>query len=222
MTPIRLGHTVFPVSHEWSCDVTRRTSMSTTARLARFILACACVLALSGLTATASSAHSAPQTAPGDPLDPRTYAHGSRLFLAVHATGVQKYTCQANGTWLFSDPEAALSKTSAAGKPLGSHFLNFATGRPVWEAKDGSAVEAARTASAPAGTGNIPALLLQAVVTSAGSDGDRLARTTWVQRLNTAGGVAPAGTCAPGDTVAVPYSADYFFWKAAGGDESGD
>jgi hypothetical protein len=35
-------------------------------------------------------------------------------------------------------------------------------------------------------------------------------------------GVAPAGTCAAGDTAAVPYSADYFFWKAVGGDESGD
>ncbi len=196
--------------------------MGTTTRLARFIFACSCVLALSGLLATASSARSAPPTAPGDPLDPRTYAPESKLFLAVHAFGVQKYTCQATGTWLFPDPEATFSKTSGAGKPIGSHFLNFATGRPVWEAKDGSAVEAARTASAPAGTGNIPALLLQAVGTAAGPDGDRLARTTWVQRLNTTGGVAPAGTCAAGDTAAVPYSADYFFWKAIGGDESGD
>ena len=196
--------------------------MGTTARFVRLIFVGACVLALGALLASASSAHSAPSTGPGDALDPRTYAPESKLFLAVHATGVQKYTCQASGTWVFTDPEAALSKASGAGKPIGSHFLNVATGRPVWEAKDGSAVEAARTASAPAGTGNIPALLLHAVVTTAGSDGDRLAGTTWVQRLNTAGGVAPAGTCAPGSTVAVPYGADYFFWKALGGDESDD
>jgi len=37
-----------------------------------------------------------------------------------------------------------------------------------------------------------------------------------VQRLNTVGGIAPAGTCTPGVTVAVPYTADYFFWKAKG------
>ena len=50
-------------------------------------------------------------------------------------------------------------------------------------------------------------------MTTAGADGDRLTSTTWVQRLNTSGGVAPAGACTPGDTTAVPYTADYFFWK---------
>jgi hypothetical protein len=183
------------------------------ARLSRFILACAGVLALCGLFAAAASARPAPPTAPGDPLDPRTYAPDSKPFLAVSAIGVQKYTCQTNGTWLFTDPEATLSKTTGARKPIGTHFLNFATGRPVWQLKDGSSVEAARKVTVPAGAGNIPALLLEAVVTTTGSDGGRLAKTAWVQRLNTAGGVAPAGTCTPGDTMAVPYTADYFFWR---------
>jgi hypothetical protein len=190
--------------------------------LSRTIFACACVLALFGVIAASASARPAPQTAPGDPLDPRTYAPDSKPFLLVHAIGVQKYTCQANGTWLFTDPVAALYTTTGARKPIGTHFLNFATGRPVWESKDGSSVEAARKVSVPAGTGNIPSLLLQAVVTTAGSDGDRLARTTWVQRLNTSGGVAPAGTCTAGDTAAVSYSADYLFWKAPGGGDSDD
>ena len=193
-------------------------------RLARFLFACAGVLALCGLVAAAASAHPAPQTAPGDPLDPRTYAPDSKLFLVLYATGVQKYACLANGTWLFTDPEATLYKTPQARKAVGTHFLNFTTGRPVWQFKDGSSVEAARTVTVPGGTGNIAWLLLQAVVTTAGPDGDRLTRTTWVQRLNTSGGVAPAGTCTPGDTIAVPYSTDYFFWKAkgAGHDESDD
>ena len=186
----------------------------------RLILACVLVLAVCGLGA-AASAHAgppaAPQTEPGDPLDPRTYAPESKPFLAVDATGVQKYACQANGAWLFTDPVAALYKDGAR-KPTGSHYLNFATGRPVWELQDGSTVEAARKASAPAGAGNIPALLLEAVVTTAGSDGDRLVKTTWVQRLNTSGGIAPAGTCTPGDTIAVPYTTEYIFWtsKSAG------
>jgi uncharacterized protein DUF3455 len=191
-------------------------------RLFRFMVACAGALALCGLFAAGASARPAPQTAPGDPLDPRTYAPDSRLFLVVYAVGVQKYTCQANGTWLFTDPEATLYKTTGAPKPIGTHFLNFETGRPVWQLKDGSSVEAARTATASGGTGNIPWLLLRAVVTTAGSDGDRLASTTWVQRLNTSGGVAPAGSCIPGDSRAVPYSADYFFWRAAHGDGSAD
>jgi hypothetical protein len=191
-------------------------------RLCRFIVACAGVLAFCGLFAAAASARPAPQTVPGDPLDPRTYAPDSRLFLVVHATGVQNYTCQANGSWLFTDPEAALYKTTGVPKPIGTHFLNFATGRPVWQLKDGSSVEAARTVTVSGGAGNIPWLLLQAVATTAGSDGARLTGTTWVQRLNTAGGVAPAGTCTPNDRIAVPYSADYFFWRAAGRDESAD
>jgi hypothetical protein len=191
-----------------------------TTRVTRLIVSGAAVLAAFAAAAAASGGPLAPQTEPGDPLDPRTYAPASSPFLAVHATGVQKYACQANGTWLFTDPEASLYKRADVGKPIGSHYLNFATGRPVWKLQDGSSVEAARKASAPGGTGNIAALLLEKVVTTAGSDGDRLVKTTWVQRLNTSGGVAPSGTCTPGDTVAVPYSTDYVFWKAAAGGES--
>jgi hypothetical protein len=115
------------------------------------------VLELSGLVAAAAAARPGPQTAPGDPLDPRTYAPDSQLFLVVHAIGVQKYTCQADGTWLFTDPEATLYKTTGVPKPIGSHFLNFASGRPVWQLKDGSSVEAARTVTVTgAGRGTLP------------------------------------------------------------------
>ena len=174
------------------------------------------LVALAALVVTATAfARPAPQTAPGDTLDPRTYEPNSRLFLVAHATGYQKYTCQADGTWLFTDPEATLYKTTGAANAIGTHFLNFATGRPVWQFEDGSSVEAARWASASGGTGNIAWLLLKAVTNTAGPDGERLTRTTWVQRLNTSGGVAPAGTCTPGARIAVAYAADYLFWRAA-------
>ena len=189
-----------------------------TTRLTRLILGC--VAALAALTASAHAGQLvAPQTQPGDSLDPRTYAPESTPFLMVHATGTQKYACQANGTWLFTDPAAVLYDSAKPEKAVGSHYLNFATGRPVWQFKDGSIVEAARKVTVPGGTGNIASLLLQAVVKTAGPDGDRLATTTWVQRLNPSGGVAPDGACAPGDTIAVPYLTDYVFWKSirAGG-----
>jgi hypothetical protein len=191
-------------------------------RATDFLIACAGVLLLCAAVAAAASARPAPQTAPGDALDPRTYAPESRLFLVLHATGVQKYTCQPDGAWLFTDPDANLYKKVGAKKPDGAHFLDFGTGRPVWRFKDGSSVEAARYAGAPAGAGNVPALLLQAVATTEGADGERLTRTTWVQRLNTSGGVAPAGTCTPGDRRAVAYTADYFFWRSHGGDDAED
>ena len=186
-----------------------------TTRLARVIVSCVAVLA-----ALTTSAHAGqmpvPQTQPGDALDPRTYAPESFPFLEVHATGTQNYTCQADGSWLFSDPVADLYEPAKEPKASGRHYLNFASGRPVWEFKDGSTVEAARKVTVPGGSGNIASLLLEAVVTTAGSDGDRLTRTTWVQRLNSSGGVAPAGACAPGDTIAVAYSTDYVFWTAPG------
>ena len=39
-----------------------------------------------------------------------------------------------------------------------------------------------------------------------------LGEVTFIQRLNTTGGVAPAGSCTEGVTASVPYTADYAFW----------
>jgi hypothetical protein len=112
---------------------------------------------------------------------------------------------------------ATLYKTTGTSKPIGTHFRNPVTLRPVWQLKDGSSVEATAIVTVAAGAGNIPWLLLRAVAWTAGADGDRLTSTTYIQRLNTSGGVAPAVPCAPGATSAVPYTADYFFWRAQGG-----
>jgi len=50
--------------------------------------------------------------------------------------------------------------------------------------------------------------------------GDTLTKTTFIQRLNTAGGVAPSTGCRSSSDVGtlafVPYTADYFFYKAVG------
>ena len=52
---------------------------------------------------------------------------------------------------------------------------------------------------------------------TAGPDGDRLAGTAYIQRLNTAGGVAPSANECNAGTVGIsqeiPYTADYWFWK---------
>ncbi len=62
----------------------------------------------------------------------------------------------------------------------------------------------------------IPWLLLSAASTTPGALGD----TTFIQRVNTTGGLAPAAaTCtaaAVGTQAEVPYTADYRFWKAKG------
>ena len=52
--------------------------------------------------------------------------------------------------------------------------------------------------------------------------GHKLTATTFIQRLNTSGGIAPSMGCAAltdvGKRALVPYTADYFFYKAAKSD----
>jgi Protein of unknown function (DUF3455) len=191
----------------------RRETELTTRRTSRLIVALTGAIAISGLLAAAASAGPKPQTTPPDPLDPRTTAPESRLFLVVHAIGTQNYQCSAGGAWVFAGPLATLYKTTGKSKPIGAHFRNASTLRPVWQLKGGTSVEAAAIVTVPA-AGTIPWLLLQKAATTAG----RLAKTTYVQRLNTTGGVAPTGACTPGATNAVSYTADYFFWRAQGED----
>jgi hypothetical protein len=58
--------------------------------------------------------------------------------------------------------------------------------------------------------------LLQATSNS-GPAGGTFSETTYIQRINTTGGVAPSTGCDAahlGATVAVYYTADYYFYRA--------
>jgi hypothetical protein len=84
--------------------------------------------------------------------------------------------------------------------------------RPCWESTwDGSLVTGTAVASSPV-TGSIPQLLLQA----ASHRGTGIfGAVTYIQRLNTSGGAAPATACVAGQTRAVPYTAEYRFYIAS-------
>ena len=133
---------------------------------------------------------------------------GQRVVLRTTGVGVQVYDC-VDGAWRFREPVATLGRGKA---PLGIHFAG-----PTWQSlADGSRVAGRVLASVPARRADrdIPWLLLQATATAgAGVFGD----VTFVQRLRTAGGVAPAGTCDPATqpSTAVPYRALYVFWAPA-------
>lgn len=64
----------------------------------------------------------------------------------------------------------------------------------------------------------IPWLLLPATATPAPGGGGELADATFVQRLLTVGGVAPAAAAcnakSAGTRAEVPYTAEYVFWKS--------
>jgi hypothetical protein len=66
--------------------------------------------------------------------------------------------------------------------------------------------------------GSIPCLLLQSIGSQPGTAGGTLlSKTTFIQRLNTRGGVAPADGCSTsadvGNQILVPYTADYYFYR---------
>ncbi len=89
---------------------------------------------------------------------------------------------------------------------------------PTWEHRDGSTVVGAKVAEEPSPIGAIPHLLLRAASTTPGKTGNHLLKTSFIQRLATTGGVAPAAAkcnaTTAGTTVEVPYTAAYVFWKA--------
>jgi hypothetical protein len=76
---------------------------------------------------------------------------------------------------------------------------------------DGSAVNATAIANSPK-TGTIPELLLQSTATRGTGV---FAGVSYIQRLNTHGGVAPTTACTGTDQISVHYSATYAFYKPA-------
>ena len=83
----------------------------------------------------------------------------------------------------------------------------------VW-ASPVAKVAAGSSAACP-NAGSIPCLLLKTLATSGGQFAPNLfGKTTYIQRLMTQGGSAPAGTCRVGQLQQVPYKATYDFYAA--------
>ncbi len=84
----------------------------------------------------------------------------------------------------------------------------------VWAVMVPGGFVIAGTDSSCPNSGAIPCLLLQSIGNQVGPTGGHLlARTTFVQRLNTRGGSAPTTACTAGQTQLVPYTADYYFYR---------
>jgi Protein of unknown function (DUF3455) len=130
---------------------------------------------------------------------------GNERIAVMPARGVQTYQCT-DGAWTFLQPDAILRHQGRA-EVLHSRG-------PVWTStKDGSSVTATAVANSPVENA-IPQLLLQSTATRGPG---LFAAVTFIQRLNTTGGLAPTGACTAGTTASIPYTADYAFWVAAQG-----
>jgi hypothetical protein len=133
---------------------------------------------------------------------------GNTRIAVLDANGVQTYTC-GGGAWKFLEPAAVLWRHGDLGRqPVALHSRG-----PVWvSTRDGSAVNAAAVASVTGRPDAIPELLLKATATR--GDG-AFGRVSYVQRLNTTGGLAPARPCTDGSQIGVPYTATYVFYAPA-------
>jgi hypothetical protein len=184
--------------------------MNPRSRLGRLLVA-GTVVAATGLAMTQAAV-----AGPSEPDIPTRIQvpDGNKLFLVGHAVGLQIYSCNATATgysWGPARPRATLYDDG--GKRIASHYAG-----PSWQATDGSTVVGQRVDGVTVDPTAIPWLLLSAASTSPGPDGARLAETTYIQRIATTGGLVPAAEqCtadAAGTVAEVPYSADYYFWKA--------
>ena len=134
---------------------------------------------------------------------------GNKLDSVFKANGVQIYGCT-DAKWALVEPAASL--TGITLKPVrrvnAIHYVG-----PSWQSdSDGSYVKGRSPVSAPSATPNsIAQLLVTADITrGTGTFGG----VTFIQRLATVGGVAPATACTAGETTSVRYTAVYRFFKA--------
>ncbi|HMG33196.1 MAG TPA: DUF3455 domain-containing protein [Blastocatellia bacterium] len=131
---------------------------------------------------------------------------GNRVSFHVFAIGVQIYKW--NGvTWDFVGPMATLFSDAGYTDEVGIHYAG-----PTWQSTSGGKVVASRVAGCSPDPTAIPWLLLRSVSNS----GAGIFRSvTYIQRVNTTGGLSPATPgSAIGDIMQVPYTAEYYFYRA--------
>jgi len=130
---------------------------------------------------------------------------GNKAAFHAYAVGVQVYRWD-GAKWTFVEPVATLFADQDYHGKVGIHYAG-----PTWQTNSGSKVVGARLAACSPDPTAIPWLLLQAV----SSEGPGvLESVTYIQRVNTTGGLAPtAPGASTGATVQVPYTAEYFFYR---------
>ncbi|WP_296811995.1 DUF3455 domain-containing protein [Thiocapsa sp.] len=139
---------------------------------------------------------------------------GHKVAMETVGVGQITYECRAKKDlpgqheWVFVGPDAKL--LDRMGKQVGTYYGPPAT----WESADGSKLTATQIAVAPAMAGSIP---LQLVKASPAMGMGAMQGVSYIQRVATQGGVAPALVCGMGNLgnkQIVNYQADYIFWKA--------
>jgi len=138
---------------------------------------------------------------------------GHKVAMETVGVGQITYECRAKKDmagqfeWVFVGPDAKLM--SRNGQQVGKYYGPPAT----WESMDGSKLTATQLAVAPVMAGSIP---LQLVKANPAMGMGAMQGVSYIQRVATQGGVAPAIACdaaSIGSKQIVNYQADYIFWR---------
>ena len=200
------------------------------------LIACAAALAVLFTVSLSQPARADRVTPPPLPDSKLQVPAGNEAFLVGHAVGTQNYVCLPSGSgfaFTLFTPQATLFADNE--KQIITHYFSpnlspippeiLGTIRATWQdSHDTSTVWASATQIATHATdpdfvqqGAVAWLLLQVVGSQSGPIGsNKLTPTSFIQRVNTVGGLAPSTGCASladvGREAFMPYTADYVFF----------
>jgi hypothetical protein len=197
-------------------------------------------LSLLGLMLFSNFVVAQAQSARGNEITPPSVPAGLDVepgnvpFLVGHADGSQNYVCSPcdptkascplGVNFALFTPQATLFDDQ--GGQLTTHFFSpnpeeNGVVRATWQdSRDTSRAFAKLVKGATVREDSIDWLLLNVkdTGTQVGPTGDRLTKTTFIQRVNTVGGLAPKTGCVSqqdlGRQVFIHYTSDYVFYKA--------
>jgi len=182
----------------------RPTLTASTAALALLLGACSSTPMMSSMKIDNAGLPEAVRVPAGEPQKMWTTTDAGQITYECR----EKKDMAGQFEWVFVGPVAKLKDGS--GKEVGSYFGPPAT----WVSNDGSRVAGKQVAVAPntMTPGSIP---LQLVKADPATGNGAMQGVSYIQRLKTVGGVAPAMPCAganTGEKKIVAYAADYVFY----------
>jgi hypothetical protein len=167
-----------------------------------------CIVAIAHVSVTMAWSAESDDREPGLPAGCEQIAvpAGNRVALKVYALGVQIYRW--NGTvWAFVGPEANLYADAKYRGKIGTHYAG-----PTWESNSGSLV----IGETPVSCNPDPTAVAWLRLNARSGDGPGIFEgVTYIQRVNTMGGVRPTepGTMVDQE-VGIPYTTEYYFYRA--------
>lgn len=129
---------------------------------------------------------------------------GNKVALRAYAAGVQIYRWD-GGKWVPVAPRADLFADAAGTGLIGTHF-----GGPTWRSLSGSEVKGEVRDRCTADPAAVQWLLLNAVSSEGPGIFDGI---TFIQRINTVGGLPSTPGSVVDEITEVPYSTEYVFYR---------